>query len=73
MNKKQIKFESEILDVIELTKNVKHLKLSVPNEFDFIPGQYISIILDKKIRRPYSIASPNNKNYSDNNPANYHQ
>ena len=58
------RFESEILDIVKLTENVKHLKISVPNDFSFIPGQYISIIMDNpktkiKLRRPYSIVSTN--------------
>ncbi len=60
------KFESEIIETNFLSEDVKHLVLSVPNEFKFIPGQYISVILEKdgkKIRRPYSIcSSPNHKN-----------
>ncbi|MEK6891263.1 MAG: FAD-binding oxidoreductase [Nanoarchaeota archaeon] len=61
---KNLKFQSEILDIVQLTQNVKHFKISVPKdiEFTFTPGQYISIIMDDKsknlrLRRPYSIVS----------------
>ena len=60
------KFESEIILADFLSEDVKHIILSVPNEFKFIPGQYVSVILekdDKNIRRPYSICSyPNHAN-----------
>ncbi|MEM3122414.1 MAG: FAD-dependent oxidoreductase [Candidatus Pacearchaeota archaeon] len=55
------KFISEILENKEIDENVRHLVLSIPKNFKFIPGQYISIIKEiegKKIRRPYSICSP---------------
>src|SRR3989344_1420938 len=53
-------FQSEILDVKNLKGDVKILKLSVPENFSFRAGQYVSISVpfdEKKIRRPYSIAS----------------
>ncbi len=58
------RFKSEILDIVKLSGNVKHLKISVQKDFEFIPGQYISIIMDdkskgRKLRRPYSIVSTN--------------
>jgi len=63
------KFESGILEIIELSPSVKHLKIFVPSEFIFIPGQYISFIMEidgKKLRRPYSISSPpSEKGYAD--------
>ncbi|MBS3092605.1 FAD-dependent oxidoreductase [Candidatus Pacearchaeota archaeon] len=55
-----LKFTSEILEIKQLSNSVKHLKISIPKDFNFIPGQYISMILEKeneKIRRPYSLAS----------------
>lgn len=66
--KKILKFKSKVLNIENLTQNVKHLTLSIPNEFDFYPGQFISIILnfkDRIIKRPYSIASKPNKNFID--------
>lgn len=63
------KFESGVLEIIELSHNVKQIKIFFPTNFTFIPGQYISFILEidgKKLRRPYSIASsPNEKGYVD--------
>ena len=58
-------FESDILDIKNHKGNVKILKLSVPENFDFRAGQYVSISIPfkgKKLRRPYSIASPPGKN-----------
>ena len=63
--KKIFKFESKILSVKQLTKDTKHLTISVPDNFDFYPGQFISLITNKngnEIRRPYSIASKPAKN-----------
>lgn len=56
------RFQSEVLKIVKLTENVKHLKLAVPNNFSFIPGQYVSIIMDNlengiKLRRPFSMVS----------------
>ena len=53
-------FNSEILEIKNLDGNVKILKLSVPENFSFRAGQYVSISIPfqgKKLRRPYSIAS----------------
>ena len=58
--KKVHKFKSKILEITSLCKNTKHLTISTPDDFDFYPGQFISIFLNKEgreIRRPYSIAS----------------
>lgn len=66
--KKILRFKSKVLDVTNLTLSVKHLTFSVPEEFDFYPGQFISIILSKdgkEIRRPYSIASQPSKKSVD--------
>lgn len=55
-----LKFISEILEIKNLSPDVKQFKFSVPPDFQFIPGQYISMILEKendKIRRPYSLVS----------------
>ena len=58
-------FGSQVLEVKNINDSVKSLKLSVPNGFEFTPGQYLSLSMDiegKKIRIPYSIASiPNRK------------
>lgn len=62
-------FESGVLEIIELSPNVKHIQIFVPSEFTFISGQYISLMLDvdgKTLRRPYSIcSSPSEKGYVD--------
>ena len=60
--KKPERFKSRIISIDELTDYVKHFTISVPKDFNFIPGQYISIIMDNpnngiKLRRPYSIIS----------------
>ena len=65
--KKPEKFQSEVINIIQLTNNVKHFTISVPKDFSFTPGQYISIIKDNpnngiKLRRPYSIVSKVNSN-----------
>ena len=62
------KFKSKILQIEQLTSDVKHLKLSTPEDFDFSPGQFISIVMDidgKEVRRPYSIASKPSKGFID--------
>ena len=54
------KFESEIIETKNISPSVRHLKISVPENFKFIPGQYVSFIIEtdgKKLRRPYSICS----------------
>jgi len=59
-------FQSEVLDVKNLKGGVKIFRLSVPENFSFRAGQYVSISVPfegKKLRRPYSIASsPKEKN-----------
>jgi len=58
-------FLSTVLKIADLSHDVKLLRISVPNNFEFLAGQYVSItIVDadgKKIRRPYSIASSPSK------------
>ena len=44
-------FKSKITDIVQLTENVKHFRISVQNDFSFIPGQYISIIMDNPDRK----------------------
>jgi len=55
-------FNSRILETKDLTSGVKSLKLSVPRDFDFKAGQYLSLSVPrndgKKIRKPLSIANP---------------
>ncbi len=57
---KPLRFNGEILEIKSLSPSVKHFKISVSPDFKFIPGQYISLIMEKdsqKFRRPYSIVS----------------
>ena len=59
-------FQSKILNITNINDSVKVLRFSVPENFDFKPGQYVSLSVPfegKKIRRPYSIASSPGKNY----------
>ena len=63
---KPIKFQSELLQVIDLTPTVKHFKFSCPKDFSFIPGQFLTAILSNgqlTIRRSYSLASSTDKDY----------
>ena len=56
---KPIKFESEVLEVKQLSPSVKTLRFNVPDNFEFEPGQYVSLIIDidgKTERRSYSIS-----------------
>jgi len=58
--KKLHKFKSKIINIEDISKDTKHITISVPEDFDFYPGQFISLILDiggEELRRPYSIAS----------------
>ena len=58
-------FESKILEAKFLNQYVKYLKFSVPKDFNFKAGQYLSLsvfIDGKKFRNPYSITTiPNGK------------
>src|SRR5208283_4949130 len=60
-------FNSKVLEIKDLTSDVKLFRISVPNDFDFKAGQYLSLSVirrdGKKIRKPFSISnSPLNKN-----------
>jgi Na+-transporting NADH:ubiquinone oxidoreductase subunit F len=58
-------FNSKVLEARDLTADVKSLKLSVPDDFEFKAGQYLSLSViredGKKIRKPLSIANPEEK------------
>ncbi len=57
---KILKFEGKILEINNLTPTVKQILIEIPQEFTFIPGQFVSLILDnngEEIKRSYSIAS----------------
>ena len=60
LRKKLHKFDSEVLDVKDISQDTKHIIIKVPSDFDFYPGQFISLLLTingEELRRPYSIAS----------------
>lgn len=58
-------FKSKILEIKSPNPSVKYLKFSLPKNFKFKAGQYVSLSVfvdGKKFRVPYSFASaPNNK------------
>ena len=66
---KVIEFESEVLEIKEITPSVKHFKISVPDEFSFKAGQFVSILPPcdgEQVIRPYSVASaPGEKSHID--------
>lgn len=54
-----MKFGSEVLDAKDLTHDTKQLRLSVPDDFKFEPGQFIMLFIavnEKLEKRPYTIA-----------------
>lgn len=58
-------FKSEVLKIKDLTFDVKLFRFSVPKDFDFKAGQYLSLSVirsdGKKIRKPISISNPPKK------------
>lgn len=54
-------FRSEVLEIKNPVRDVKFVKLSVPDDFGFAAGQYLSMSImgkdGKKIRRPFSISN----------------
>ena len=61
-------FNSKILEARKISSDIKYIKFSVPGEFEFTPGQYLSVsrISDgKKLRTPYSIASSPGKGFAE--------
>jgi len=54
------RFESELVEVKDLTYNDKEFIFTVPEDFEFICGQFVSFLFEiegKPLRRPYSICS----------------
>ncbi len=54
------RFESTLISIMDMTDSVREFTFSVPNQFTFLPGQFITLLFEKdakKYRRPYSIAS----------------
>ncbi|MBS3093911.1 FAD-dependent oxidoreductase [Candidatus Pacearchaeota archaeon] len=59
-----LKFDGKIADIVYLTPTVKQYTIEIPKGFSFIPGQFVSIVLNngEQFKRSYSIASTvNNK------------
>lgn len=59
------KFKLKLLKIEQLSEDTKNFVFENKDDLEFKPGQYISMILDtqeRKIRRPYSIASVPGKN-----------
>lgn len=59
-----IRHRSRVLKKENLSNDVINLKLQVPEDFEFIPGQYVEIKIPSEkeiIKRPYSICSSPNK------------
>ena len=59
--RKVMKFSSRVKKVDDITATVRVVTFTLPEDFAFNAGQFISLILetpDGEIRKPYSIASP---------------
>ncbi len=57
---KPIKFESEVREVKQLSPSVKSFLLTIPDQFSFEPGQFVTLFVNignTIERRSYSIAS----------------
>lgn len=60
MSAKIIDFQSTLLEVDKLSPTVSQFTFSVPLEFTFQPGQFVTMVFTirgKQVRRSYSIAS----------------
>lgn len=66
---KSMKWEAELIEVIEESPDVKTFRFEKPKDFDFIPGQFVMVFFPEvfgKKNRAYSIASsPTNPDYID--------
>lgn len=66
--KKLFRFKSKVIETKYITDNTKHIIISIPEDFDFYPGQFVSLLFylnGEEVRRPYSIASKPKKNQLD--------
>ena len=57
---KLFRYKGTVIDVQTIAPTVKHIVIDTPTDFSFIPGQFVSLILQKEgkeLRRSYSIAS----------------
>jgi len=55
-----MRFETEVIDIIQRTHNVKSFRFPRPASFTYKPGQYMFITIKKgpdQLRKPFSISS----------------
>jgi len=53
-------FNSRVISIDRITEDLANINFSVPDKFEFKPGQYVILEFEengKKVRRPYSLAS----------------
>lgn len=57
------KVTGEIINIIDISKTAKEIKIKLSEPIDFISGSFVNLFMDingEKIRRAYSISSPEN-------------
>lgn len=63
---KRKRFTSKLIEAVKITETVKHFKFSIPEDFEYTPGQFMSVIIpheDQVLGRAYSISTlPSVKN-----------
>ncbi len=57
-------FEAEVIEVITQTPDVKTIRLKIPEDIEFIPGQFFMVKMDKKLA-PFTFASAPKKSYTE--------
>ena len=57
-------FEAEVIDIINQTPDVKTIRLKIPEDIEFIPGQFCMVKIDKKLA-PFTFASAPQKGYTE--------
>ncbi|MCH8907626.1 MAG: hypothetical protein IH840_11090 [Candidatus Heimdallarchaeota archaeon] len=65
---RSVKWETELLEVIDETPDVKTFRFEKPNGWNFAPGQYLMVFFPEifgKKNRAYSISSSPNSEYVD--------
>lgn len=65
---KSIKWETEVIEIIEESPDVKTFRFDKPNDWTFIPGQYLMVFFPEIFagkNRAYSIASSPNSDHID--------
>ncbi len=63
-----VKWETELLEIIEETPDVKTFRFEKPDDWTFIPGQFVMVFFPEvfgKANRAYSISSSPNSQYID--------